>query len=94
MTHGQGFRESCPFFSIRKVLRLVEIMSEQKDLATFLKKHKVLVDTVIPTSSGWIIRLSPMQRRHTKFVCDLEKGWRGSWLGKEANAVFIPRRIR
>lgn len=73
----------------------------EKDLATLLTEHKDLVDTVVPTSSGWIIRLSPwfMQRRHTKaekdafnkFVSDLEKSWQGSWLGKEANAFFVPR---
>jgi hypothetical protein len=71
----------------------------EKDLSVFLTEHKDLIDTVVPTSSGWIIRLSPMQRRHTKtekdafnkFVSDLEKGWKGSWLGKEANAFFVPR---
>jgi hypothetical protein len=69
-------------------------MAEQKDLSTFLAEHKDLIDTVIPTSSGWIIRLSTMQRRHTKFVLELEKGWKGSYLGKEANAVFVPKHIR
>ncbi len=73
----------------------------EKDLATLLTERKDLIDTVVPTSSGWIIRLSPrvMQKRHTKaekdtfnkFVSDLEKGWQGSWLGKEANAFFVPR---
>jgi hypothetical protein len=73
----------------------------EKDLAAFLTEHKDLVDTVVPTSSGWIIRLSPgfMRKRHSqlekdafnKFVSDLEKGWKGSWLGKEANAFFVPR---
>jgi len=76
-------------------------MSEQKDLTAFLTEHKNLVDTVIPTSSGWIIRLPPgfMLMRHTKsereafnkFVNDVEKCWKGSYLGKEANAVFVPR---
>jgi len=40
----------------------------EKELAAFLAEHKDLIDTVVQTSSGWIIRLSQrvMQKRHTK----------------------------
>ncbi|MGD0644696.1 MAG: hypothetical protein ABSA75_07310 [Candidatus Bathyarchaeia archaeon] len=67
-------------------------------LKTFLNDNKDLIDAVVETENGWIVRL-PLGflnshdevafAKFRRFVFDIAR-WKADWLGPRVNGFFIP----
>jgi hypothetical protein len=64
-------------------------------LKIYLKENEELIDTVVETETGLIVRFPPCLLEKNpeaalKIISEVERNFKGGWLGTVQNSLFIP----